>query len=87
MSGVSENDPCKEYVLAAMKETAKEFKKSPGYSRLPDNDSDLDKKKKKSAKCDFEVESNDEDEDGFDPMSWTPLQDIIDSKPTFHVSA
>jgi hypothetical protein len=87
MSGVSDKDPYKEYVLAAMKEVAKEFKKSPGYNRLPDNDSDLEKKKKKSAKCDFEEESNDEDEDGFDLMSWTPLQDIIDSKPTFHVSA
>jgi hypothetical protein len=85
MSGVSDKDPCKEYILAAMNEVAKEFKKSPDYNRLPDNDSDLDKKKKTSANCDFE--EAEEQEDDFDPMSWTPLQDIIDSMPTFHVSA
>jgi hypothetical protein len=77
MSGVSDQDPCKEYVLAAMNEVAKEFKKSPGYNRLPDSDSDIDKKKENAQK----------QEDGFDPMSWTPLQDIIDSMPTFHASA
>jgi hypothetical protein len=71
MSGVSDKDPCKEYILAAMNEAAKEFKQSPAYSRLPEKDSDLSKKKT----------------DDFDPMSWTPLQDIIDSMPTFHVSA
>jgi hypothetical protein len=86
MSGVSDKDPCKEYILAAMNEVAKEFKKSSDYNRLPDNDSDLDKKKKTTANRDFEEEAEDQ-EDDFDPMSWTPLQDIIDSMPTFHVSA
>jgi hypothetical protein len=86
MSGVSDKDPCKEYILAAMNEVAKEFKKSPDYNRLPDNDSDLDKKKKTPANRNFEEEAE-EQEDDFDPMSWTPLQDIIDSMPTFHVSA
>jgi hypothetical protein len=73
VSGVSDKDPYKEYVLAALHEAAKEFKKSPDYSRLPDTDADLDKKKKMSNDCDL--------------MSWTPLQDIIDSMPTFHASA
>jgi hypothetical protein len=86
MSSVSDKDPCKEYVLAAMSEVAKEFKKSPGYNRLPDADSDIDKRKKTSMNRDFEAEADDQ-EDDFDLMSWTPLQDIIDSMPTFHASA
>jgi hypothetical protein len=80
MSSVSDKDPCQEYILAAMNETAKEFKKSLEYNRLPDKDSDLDKKKKASANVGAQ-------EDDFDPMEWTPLQDVIDSMPTFHVSA
>jgi hypothetical protein len=86
MSSVSDKDPYKEYVLAAMSETAKEFKKSSYYNRLPDNDTEL-KQKKKAAAYDKSEENEDDTEDDFDPMSWTPLQDIIDSMPTFHVSA
>jgi hypothetical protein len=86
MSSVSDKDPYKEYVLAAMSETAKEFKKSSYYNRLPDNDTEL-KQKKKAAAYDNSEENDDDPEDDFDPMSWTPLQDIIDSMPTFHVSA
>jgi SET domain-containing protein len=80
MSSVSDKDPYQEYVLAAMNEVAKEFKKSPGYNRLPDKDSDLNQKKKAAAE-------RDDSEDEFDPMAWTPLQEIIDSMPTFHASA
>jgi hypothetical protein len=86
MSSVSDKDPYKEYVLAAMSETAKEFKKSSYYNRLPDNDTEL-KQKKKAAAYDNSEENEEDPEDDFDPMSWTPLQDIIDSMPTFHVSA
>jgi hypothetical protein len=88
MSSVSDKDPYKEYVLAAMSETAKEFKKSSYYNRLPDNDTELKQKKKATANVKDKSEENEDDpEDDFDPMSWTPLQDIIDSMPTFHVSA
>jgi hypothetical protein len=80
MSSVSDKDPYQEYILAAMNEVAKEFKKSPEYSRLPEKDSDLAKKKNAST-------NSDDSEDGFDPMSWTPLQEIIDSMPTFHATA
>jgi hypothetical protein len=86
MSSVSDKDPCQEYVMAAMNEVAKEFKKSPGYNRLPDNDSALAQKKKTLANRSFEADEDDQ-EDNFDPMTWTPLQDIIDSMPTFHASA
>jgi hypothetical protein len=59
---------------------------SPEYNRLPDKDSDLGKKKNASANRSFETDA-DNQEDNFDPMTWTPLQDIIDSMPTFHTSA
>jgi hypothetical protein len=86
MNSVSDKDPYKEYVLAAMNEVAKNFMRSPGYNRLPDNDSELSKKKKNSVNRSNEADA-DNQEDDFDPMTWTPLQDIIDSMPTFHVSA
>jgi hypothetical protein len=85
VSSVSDKDPYKEYALAAMNEAAKEFKKSPEYGRLPDKDATLTKKKKTTAKLPFEEDADSQDD--FDPMSWTPLQDVIDSMPTFHVSA
>jgi hypothetical protein len=71
-----------------MSETAKEFKKSSYYNRLPDNDTELKQKKKATGNGkDIFEENEDDKEDDFDPMSWTPLQEIIDSMPTFHVSA
>jgi hypothetical protein len=86
MSSVSDKDSYQEYILAAMNKVAKEFKMSPEYNRLPDKDSDLGKKKNASANRSFETDA-DNQEDNFDPMTWTPLQDIIDSMPTFHTSA
>ncbi len=83
MSSISDNDPCKEYVQAAMNEVVKEFKSSQDYGRLPDKDSVLEKKKKKQTKESFEKDIQEQKE--FDPMSWSPLQDMIDVMPTFNV--
>ncbi len=86
MSSVSDKDPYKEYIQAAMSEVAKEFKQSSDYLRLPNNDSDLKQKNKTAVNHTFK-ENEEDSQDDFDPMSWSPLQEIIDSMPTFHVSA
>lgn len=83
MSSISDNDPCKEYVQAAMNEVVKEFKSSQNYGRLPDKDSVLDKKKKNQIKVNFEKDIEEQKE--FDPMSWSPLQDVIDVMPIFNI--
>lgn len=84
IGGVSDKDPCREYVIAAMNEVAKEFKKNPAYSRLPDKDSDLKKKKPENARNEFKYGESEEE---FDPMNWSPLQEVIDAMPTFNAPA
>ena len=88
VSGISDKDPYKEYIVAAINETAKEFKSSEDYSRLPDTDEEAKKGKKHlSAEPALEESDSDSDSDSFDPMTWSPLQDIIDNMPTFESPA
>lgn len=82
MAAVSDDDPCKELVLAAMNEVAKEFKKSPAYNRLPENDAD---RKRKSGGTNEAF--SEEETDKLDLTSWTPLQEVIDAMPTFQSQA
>jgi hypothetical protein len=85
LSSVSDKDPYKQYVVAALDETAKEFKKSDAYAKLPDKKEDAKKQKGSGqGKEDPDVSA---DSDDFDPMTWSPLQEIIDAQPTFHMSA
>ena len=84
-SCVSDKDPYKEYVVAAINEVIKNFTSSDEYQKLPDTIEDA----KKAHKSHKEPDDKDEDDDSlsddgsFDPMSWSPLQDVIDSMPTF----
>jgi hypothetical protein len=83
ISGVSDKDPYKQYVVAALTETAKEFKNSDAYAKLPDKKED-DKKKNASGRT-ADEQDKEADSDDFDVMSWSPLQEIIDSQPTFNM--
>ena len=67
ISGVSKNDPYKEYAIAALQRSASEYKKTSGYNRLPQTAEDAKKKKNKKE----------------DLFSWTPLEDIIEAQPKF----
>lgn len=93
-NGVSDQDPYKEFVMAALSETAKDFRDSPQYARLPDSAEDVKENKKKhkmpGMSDDEDDEENDDNDvsagDDFDIDNWSPIQEVLDSMPKFHVS-
>lgn len=84
IASVSEKDPYKECIIAALNEVAKEFKRSQGYARLPNNDSELHRKR---VNPNHVLDENFDGEEDDDLMSWTPIQEIIDAMPKFHMKA
>ncbi len=84
LSGISDKDPDKKYIVAAMQEVAKDFKQSCDYGRLPNTKEDAEKKKGRNACSRFE---NGEEEEACDLYSWSPLQEVIDMQPTFQSKA
>ena len=81
-ASVSDNDPYKEYVLAAIRKVAEDFKSSRAYQKLPASGEE----RKTDKNFDFETEEEESNEE-FDPMAWSPLQEVIDAMPTFDVPA
>ena len=87
VSGLSKNDPDKEYIVAAINRVAKEFRKSGAYSRLPDTDKDAkERKDKKSGNKLCKDDQNDE-KSREDFSDWSPLQEVLDSMPKFSKNA
>ena len=76
LGAVSKDDPAWEYIIAALTEVARE---------LPDTEAELAKQKNKKPHPATKEEDKDEDdsEDSFDPMDWSPLQEVIDELPSF----
>ncbi len=85
MSGISKNDPDREYIFAAVNRISTEFHKSGAYDKLPNTIEEGDKKNKESG--DVFSDSEDEEDDGFDLKNWSPLSEVYDSMPTFSVGA
>lgn len=84
VSGLSKNDPDKEYIVAAVNRVWTEFHKSGAYSKLPGT---VEEAKKKTG-ADPENKFADEDkEDDFDLKNWSPLQEVYDQMPTFSAGA
>ena len=84
MGSISDKDPYKEFIIAALNEVVKEFKNSDAYSVLPSQSEEACDEKKASRDKKQEGDSEEAgEEDNFDPMSWSPLQEIVDSMPTF----
>ena len=82
MNSVPDKDPYKDAIINALEEVVKEFKNSDAFQKLPAT-SEEGPKDESSSK-----DSEDEDsEDSFDPMSWSPLQEVIDAMPTFDASS
>ncbi len=82
MNSVPDKDPYKDAIINALEEVIKEFKNSDAFQKLPAT-SEEGSENESSA-----MDSEDEDsEDSFDPMSWSPLQDVIDAMPTFDASS
>ncbi len=89
LSAISDKDPYKEYIIAALDEVAKEFKNSDGYEALPATSEEASEKAGSSGISEGKNDSSDDknSEDDFDPMSWSPLQEIADSMPTIDFPA
>lgn len=85
LSGVSKNDPYREYVVAALNRVSTEFHKSGAYEFLPDTVEEGEKKNKVSK--DVFSDAEDDGDDSFDLKSWSPLKEVYDSMPTFSVVA
>lgn len=86
ISGISKNDPYKEYIVAAINRVSTEFHKSGAYNKLPNTIEDVKKKGAHTNNVEFsDGEENDEDE--FDLMNWSPLAEVYDSMPTFSAGA
>lgn len=83
INSVSKNDPDREYIIAAINELSDEIHKSPSYSRLPATEEEA---KRRVGQRDNKVEWDDEDDDN-DLMNWSPLQEVIDSSPSFTAGA
>lgn len=89
MEGISDKDPDKECIVAAINEVANKFKQTDAYKRLPNTDEEAQKRKKSGAKAEIDFDNDDEDSKDldFDVMNWTPLQEVIDSLPTLNINA
>ena len=86
ISGISKNDPYKEYIVAAINRVSTEFHKSGAYNKLPNTIEDAKKKGAHTNDVEFsDGEENDEDE--FDLMNWSPLTEVYDSMSTFSAGA
>ncbi|SFH52209.1 hypothetical protein SAMN04487830_10137 [Pseudobutyrivibrio sp. OR37] len=84
MNGISDKDPYKAAIVAAMDEVIKEFKKSDGYKNLPENEEKIEEGRKAGAN---KVKEKSKEEDDFDAMAWTPLQEVIDAMPVFNMQS
>lgn len=94
LNGISDKDPYKAAIVAAMDEVIKEFKKSDGYKNLPENEEKIEdgrkarvNKVKEKSKEENEQVALDVAEDDFDAMAWTPLQEVIDAMPVFNMQS
>ena len=88
MSGISKEDPAREYMVAAIDRVSSEMHKSPGYNRLPNTVADVQKAKGKKSDISFkEPEDDEDDDDSFDHDNWSPLQEVMDEMPKFEVGA
>lgn len=79
LSGISKNDPDREYIFAAVNRISTEFHKSGAYEKLPNT---VEEGKESG---DIFSDADDKEDDGFDLKNWSPLREVYDSMPTFSV--
>lgn len=78
ITSISAEDPDKEYLVAGLSETMRQFKKSSAYARLPQTEERDQRKKKRGRINNFEEKT--EDDKG---REITPIQELLDILPTF----
>lgn len=87
LSGISKNDPDKEYFMAAVNRINTEFHKLGAYSKLPNTMEEASRKNSKECGDVFSDAEDEEDKDGFDLKNWSHLTEAYDSMPTFSAGA
>lgn len=88
ISGISDKDPDKKYIMAAVDRLATEFHRSATYNRLPNTVKEASQTKNAKEAGEFRKDdSDDAEENGINLKSWTPLQEVIDNLPTFTADA
>lgn len=92
LNSIPDKDPYKEAIINAFQEVIKDFKKSDAFQNLPATDEEALSHKKTKKTDGIEEHDNDAEDfldstdDDFDPMSWSPLQEVIDAMPTFEMN-
>ena len=84
LSGISKNDPDREYLIASFNRISEEFRKSKAYNELPTT---IEEAKKKKKQADPDLFKEDDEDDDQDLKNWSPLQEMFDQMPSFSISA
>lgn len=77
---ISSEDPDKEFMVAGLSETMRQFKKSSAYARLPQTEEPENGRRKRKRAANFEEKTEDEEKGII-----TPIQEVLDEMPTFDV--
>ena len=83
LSGMSKNDPDKEYIVASVNRINTEFHKSGAYNKLPNTMEEAEKKSSRGNGDIFSEAEEEEAHDGFDLKNWSPLTEVYAGMPTF----
>ena len=83
LSGMSKNDPDKEYIVASVNRINTEFHKSGAYNKLPNMMEEAEKKSSRGKGDIFSEAEEEEAHDGFDLKNWSPLTEVYAGMPTF----
>ena len=91
-NSISDKDEYKEAIINALNEVVKDFRHSDVFQKLPaTNEEALNHNNSKNPSSNDEGNNTDDriepSEDDFDPMTWSPLQDVINAMPTFDMSS
>lgn len=88
-NSISDKDEYKDAIINALNEVVKDFQHSDAFQKLPATNEDASNHKKSNNPNlnDDTTSQSESSVDVFDPMTWSPLQDVIDSMPTFDMSS
>lgn len=88
IGGIGKDDPDKEYLIAGIRETEKEFKESKYYKRLPEKKEESERKKIKDYLYNKNNNKDSDDEESiFQDENITPIAELLDILPVFEARA
>ncbi len=87
-----QSDEKMEAIINTLNEVVKDFQHSDAFQKLPATNEEALNHKNSNIPNSNDDENDTDDriepsEDDFDPMTWSPLQDVIDAMPTFDMSS